>query len=441
MKNFINRIRKRLIVTLAGKFLTSQLYRGLLGRKASKQEIFEGESLIRRAGHMKPLIKKLMRADEFKAKCFRVLAPEITAASYRGILGREARGKDLRATVAWLRENKDTASLLRLLVESQEFKLITKSKLQPPSAPSPTFHTTAPKPGQGRLIIVSSNCQTGGLAAALQAYFPKDRVVPLPIPDISNLEMVNRFIENLEDADVWVSILDLIWARSNGFGEKIDFQFVKIPAIVFPAFHPDLCYARNIEDGKHTIDHYNSAIGVWAYNKGMTIGDTKRLYNRETYANLGYFNLWEPSVELLRNSFADCELDFPHFMLAVKRTGLFMYSFNHPMIHVLIEIARLVSIKIGCPSSIFGNDIKISDGLISGAIWPLYPEIADEFSLADGSYDWKLRGMILQGLEQYLEHAFREYENQKIPRNSLKMENRDEALYDRVLGPQADLMT
>jgi hypothetical protein len=108
-----------------------------------------------------------------------------------------------------------------------------------------------------------------------------------------------------------------------------------MPIIAFHAFHPDLCYARNPESGNLTNYHYKSASAAWAYDHGKETGATARLFNREIYGRLGYFDHWDREIQTLRAAFSDCGLDFSRYIFAVKRTGLFMHSINYPMRHAI----------------------------------------------------------------------------------------------------------
>src|ERR1019366_9434699 len=95
-----------------------------------------------------------------------------------------------------------------------------------------------------RRIIVSSNCQMGGVAAALQAICPKDRVTPLVLPNFANVEDESQFAEKLKDADIWVSIGGYKLLEKHGLSNQL--HLIKIPIINFRAFHPDLVYARKV---------------------------------------------------------------------------------------------------------------------------------------------------------------------------------------------------
>ena len=48
-----------------------------------------------------------------------------------------------------------------------------------------------------RRVIVSSNCQTAGIAAALQVIFPRDEFIPIPLPSIASLGGEEAFVTEL----------------------------------------------------------------------------------------------------------------------------------------------------------------------------------------------------------------------------------------------------
>ena len=247
-----------------------------------------------------------------------------------------------------------------------------------------------------------------------------------------------NFISELENSDIWIyGVNGPEWAKNFGFKERSGLQILRVPHITFTAFHPDLCYARSKLDGNLTKVHYNSAIAAWAYIQGMEIRDTSKLFNRDTYSRLGYFQLWDQSLQALREDFNACGLDFTRYILAVKRTGLFMHSINHAMGHAIEELAKSLAAKMDAPDSVFKLDLKLADSLIFDAVWPLYPEIADHYALPGGSYDWKFLGKWVRGLDAYLEFAFRGYELQQISRDGLEIMNRDVTFLSQVLGPLA----
>lgn len=282
-----------------------------------------------------------------------------------------------------------------------------------------------------RTIIVSSNCQTGGMAAALQEIFWKDKVLAVPCPNHTD----DQILEHLSNADIWISSgrVDLV-EKCLATNPKL--VLYKIPALYFPAFHPDLIYTQKASTNEiiHTPCDYHSAICVWSYKNGLEVADTTALFSTEVYFKLGYFSMWKSSVDNLSRLFKNCNLDAGLFLPFIIRQGLFMHSINHPKINALIRLARIIAIKIDADGSILEKDINVSDGL-TGVVWPVYPEIADFYALPGGSYDWKFSPQkIICGVSDYIEYNFNNYQNQGIKRDDIKFHGRDESVYDRVLG-------
>lgn len=286
-----------------------------------------------------------------------------------------------------------------------------------------------------RRIIVSSNCQTGGVAAALASILPSDQIIPFPLPVASDTEGSGKLRDTLQTADVWVlsgryelaeaAELEQLRAKSG---------IIKIPEIWFPAFHPDMAYARNASTGELTKPHYNSAIAIWAYRHAIDAEDAAKLFSDRSYRELGYFERWNASVAQLEQRFKPTDVDFSQFFLAVKRDGLFMHSLNHPMPPVLCRLAAQIAMQLGADASVLERRVQINDGLL-GTIWPVYPAIGERLAVI-GSYDWKVDGVYYSGVRAYLDFAYASYERQNIRPHDLTALGIDPVLYDRVLSAQ-----
>lgn len=283
-----------------------------------------------------------------------------------------------------------------------------------------------------RRIIVSSNCQTGSIAAALQVIFPNDELIPVPLTTFTNESDELTFIDKLREADIWISIGQYELLEKYKLSERI--KLVRIPRIRFSAFHPDLVYAKRPSTNELYPD-YNSAIAVWAYKNGIDVQDAKKLFNADSFAGLGYLNSWEPCVNSLKQIFKDTDIDFSEFFFGVRREGLFMHTLNHPKVQVLARLAKLISLRMGMDKDVMERYIDIRDGL-DVVIWPLYPEIGDMLALRSG-YEWKIgHGKWIIGVEAYLEYAYANYADQQISPEDIMAVGVDERLFDRVLGGQ-----
>ena len=290
----------------------------------------------------------------------------------------------------------------------------------------------------GRKIIVTANCTTYSLAAALAAYFPADTVTPVP------WERADApFIESLLACDILVA--DVF---SDGFERLLEAltidrasppTLIKIARIHFAAFHPDLCYARDKKTGELVVPHYNSAIAAWAYTRNLSEEKTISLFCDNAYNDLGYYSAYQRDTHILKNSFMRGDLDFSEFFLSVKRLGLFMHSSNHPKIEAILKQALMIAEKIGLKRSNLGQEIGIPDGL-NVFIWPVYPEIADRLALPHGSYNWRIHNKSYLGLAEYLRYCFATYRALGIGPDDLQPlypNGTDQALYDRHLGALA----
>ena len=142
----------------------------------------------------------------------------------------------------------------------------------------------------------------------------------------------------------------------------------------------------------------------------MARGDVKRLFNRDTFDGLGYFDLWEDSVKDLKQTFDWCNLDFSRFFLGVKRTGNFMYTTAHPKMDVLGGLAKEIALKMGASHSIIQLPIAINDAFAGMVTWPLYPAIGDHYALP-GSYIWTINHLTYD-LDGFIDFCYQRYEEE-----------------------------
>jgi len=260
-----------------------------------------------------------------------------------------------------------------------------------------------------KVIVVSSNCTTGGTAAALQQLFPDAAVIPLPLLLATDEELA----DNVSRADIWVC---------DDPGDRIDrvrvsapqAQLVKIPRILFSAFHPDLVYASRVSEKCIINPHYNSAIAIWCYRNCIEPEDAASLFSRNVFAQLGYLSRWTFSVALLERYFSESCLDFNRYMCAIQRYGVFMYSINHPKIAVLVLLAKMIARALGKDEGVFDRELYIRDALLESDHWPVYPEIGYELSMP-ASYEWRFADRNISGLRAYLDFVFENYRSQGIP--------------------------
>jgi hypothetical protein len=119
---------------------------------------------------------------------------------------------------------------------------------------------------------------------------------------------------------------------------------VWFPSLAFSAYHPDLILISDPTRGNQLVNcatgSYHSALALFAYRAGWPAEAALRLYRREVFAALGYFQVWRGAAEALLDQGRQFGLDLSADFLRWANRGCFMYSINHPKPHVLYDIAR-----------------------------------------------------------------------------------------------------
>jgi hypothetical protein len=271
-------------------------------------------------------------------------------------------------------------------------------------------------------IIVSANCQTAALTSALRALLPNFDVIPFPMHINLSEDRRNQLKLELSDAEFLLAVNH----ESEIFNLQSDksITVIPVPHLHFDAFHPDICYAVNSETNQYTNFHYNSRIAVWSYNQNVSIEQASTLFNQDSYHALGYLARWYQSENFLLESFASCgfsKSEFLSFFQSIKRGGVFMFSINHPMAFVSVELARLI-VKKHFPDTLYHDRELIVEDPLTESIWPLYSEIGEELGL-EGNYIWRIRNQEIAGLIDYLNFTFTSYQEQMIKPGQLVMNN------------------
>lgn len=251
-----------------------------------------------------------------------------------------------------------------------------------------------------RKILITGTCQIIGIGAILKEIFPDDKLeLTHPVSD-------DRLTELTKGCDY--IIYDNFYKKKQL--KKADSKTIVInfPNIYFPAFHPDIIYVRNSEK----IPVEQSAIAIWCYTNSVSIDNAIKLYNKDTFFQLGYFNMWDKCITHLRNEFEQCGFDFNKFLLNVKREGVFMHTLNHPKINVLIQLGKQIAKKLGASDEMCNADYFIPD-LLHGFTWAVYPEIGNALSVVS-SYSWNLHNKHIYGLREFLENSYRTFEENKF---------------------------
>ena len=273
--------------------------------------------------------------------------------------------------------------------------------------------------------ILISNCQTYGLAHSLQMLGEGLAVEPVDVAQYG--QQVGAYNARFGEYDrvlVGRSALDAPGADFSG-ARRLD----EVPELAFTAYHPDLTY---VWDGanliKGPLDVYHSTIAFLAHGGGRSVNETLSLFNRRVYAACGYLDQWTAARDGLIGHCAALRMDVGEAVRRWGRSGAFMYSTNHPRIHVLYDMARLYLEREGYAARV--SDVLPIDNLAGGGVFPVYPEVGEALGVP-GSYLFKRAFEYVQiGLRQYVEECFAVYDAH--PRGALRTHDVFRASSERV---------
>lgn len=232
-------------------------------------------------------------------------------------------------------------------------------------------------------IGIFGNCQAEGLALAVEAWLPgvetfRQPVATLPLGQPERLFEIGQKLLSCD----YVLLQTVDQRRPQfrdfvtGIAETAPDRVARFPVVVFNGFHPDCVYV--MRDGVAVdgpIGAYHSAIAAGAWLEGLSADRAAKLFNAYVYAQLGYFEAFDRGLTHLKSdAFDGYDLE-----VCASRGDIFMHTINHPVVGVLVEIARqaLDRLGIGRRSSV----AEPHDPLASSGIWPMYPELAHRLQL------------------------------------------------------------
>lgn len=346
---------------------------------------------------------------------------KLVEAAYRGILGRAPDKDGRRAHKAALHQDDNLELLLHKLAHSQELALrlpLSSTLDHHKSAYQIHINKLARHSLSDKKFLFLGNCQVRGLARLTRAMTGDAKT--------SAFEALPDVIERLETHDNELSGLiaesSLIFVHADAATIHVlqkeypaDYSKVRlIPKVSFAAFHPDMDYVEDSQ-GTHIfgpLGAYQSTLAFFCWKHKLSTTATLNLFCEETYAALGYFDYWALAKSILINEGVLTGIAIEPLIEKWSRSGCWMYSFNHPKLLVLADIARALLEREGI-NTLPGVEEYVDDEMNSSSVWPVYPEIGKRVGLA-GNYLFKrftpfeLRDMpvSMMTLEQFIDESF-----------------------------------
>ena len=274
-------------------------------------------------------------------------------------------------------------------------------------------------------FLVIGNCQTDSVANCLRVLHPKGYVEGHNLWNLQlDFQNEDRLLTHLRTFDFVIlqefggdnlGVLDSNVLRA-AFANTLT-----IPGVVFSAFHPDIVYAQPKNPALYShrfirsaIGEYQSALVVYGFLRGLSVDETIGMFRADVYEAVGYLNMWDESQAFLLNAFKTYGWQADEYFLRWARSGIFMYTNNHPKLAVVSDIARMILKR--CELRFEAHPIEnfLIDPLRNGPIWPVYPAVAGAYGLT-GSMHFKRveSGQVEQlflNLDEFVAQSYAELE-------------------------------
>ncbi|TDW59231.1 hypothetical protein EDF57_11413 [Novosphingobium sp. PhB55] len=250
-----------------------------------------------------------------------------------------------------------------------------------------------------------SNCQTVGLANCLQAQAPDVAITPLdPGKFKARPWRANLSMRNFERLLIYPP------ARQEVPNAKVDRigKHVELPIITFRGYHPDLIYIFNrAKPLSGPISHYHSAIAFACYLQGINAANTIAYFTGAFFEQCGYFEVWSRERDRLLADFDAVGVNIRPYFRDWGRTTSFMYSYNHPRIKPLYDMASALLLSVD--RTPHRSDLIPHDNLANSAVFAVYPEVGESVGV-NGGYEFRRAGDYRSmGLKEYIERCFSLY--------------------------------
>jgi hypothetical protein len=222
-----------------------------------------------------------------------------------------------------------------------------------------------------------------------------------------------------------------------------------IPHIHSDAFHPDCCNLWvNNKRVESIMGLSHSAIIAYAYLNDIKRKDVIKLFDREIYDHLGYFDNKEKSILYAREQEYLTDWPVEEMYEIWFNKAPFVHTPNHSKHFVYCDIAMEFAKKNNI-ELIYSNPSElIFDRTTRSEIWPIYPEIAEKYNIK-GSYEFKIPNIVkekksinsvalpLEKIIKYFYSTYKKYKKEEIKVPAIESDEfkslNDKGLVDKCL--------
>ena len=232
-------------------------------------------------------------------------------------------------------------------------------------------------------IGVVGHCQAASLAKVMGAITRRDDFDHIHMGGLRS-ESRDNIAETLTKHDSLIVLSNFLAEIKTYLSDKLGkIEIIVAPTIYFTGYHPDFVHATG--GVRSPLGNPQSAIGLYGLLNRLTIEETAKLYCDYAYESLGYYNHWKSSIEMLRAESNISGIDLVSMLPRWQASGCFLFTPNHPMLRVMIDIGVALVEKMGQTIHLRRPDRLMVDPFQNGPIFPVFPEIASRIGL-DGDY-------------------------------------------------------
>jgi hypothetical protein len=236
-------------------------------------------------------------------------------------------------------------------------------------------------------IAVVGNCQAPPIADILARIVPGASVTAFPLTAIKTDIEREKTACCLRDFDL--IFMQPLTRVKHGPLRAAEVQarntnVVLYPAVIFKGFHPDFFGGAGGKETRSAAVSYHSCLVAAAFAKNIPVKDVQMLFNAYNFARLGYFREYTAGRDFLLSQAAELGYELSHDFEDWERSGVFMYTPNHPSLAVLITVAAAAGRKAGLPVERTAAD-GMQDKLGRLLRLPVYPAIAKRLRISSDS--------------------------------------------------------
>lgn len=202
---------------------------------------------------------------------------------------------------------------------------------------------------------------------------------------------------------------------------------------LFDSYHPDICYVKDTGGNlvRTKMHDYNSIIILCGFLLGLSTEEVSELFSEKFFHCFGYYNLWNQDIKRLQAK-NTLKLNWAYLLRDESRRGCFMFTFNHPNSSILFEISKQILKELNIKYHELQSNI-IPSYLANGPVWPVYPEVAERFTIK-GSYFFKpAESWYLFNLKTFIETSFEIYRQAGISQDNITVFGCGDR-YDQVMA-------